>query len=62
MKFIDITEYGTNIKKSVATDKIKMLERIDYKSGDSATIVSFINETEIHVKESVETVKQLLSS
>lgn len=61
MKFIDITEYGTDIKKSVAIDKIKVLEKINYNWGDSATIIYFTDETEIHVKETVETIKQLLS-
>jgi len=61
MKFIDVTEYGTNVQKSVAIDKIKTLEKINYTSGESATIICFIDGTEIHVKEAVDSVKALLS-
>ncbi len=61
MKIIDLTEHGTAIKKSIVADKIKTLERIDYNSGESATIICFVDETEIHVKETVEIIKSLLS-
>lgn len=61
MEFIEVTEHGTEIKKSLVKDKIKMLEHIDFKNGQKATIISFIDGTEIFVKESLARVKSLLS-
>lgn len=38
-----------------------MLEHIDFNNGQKATIISFIDGTEIMVKESLARVKSLLS-
>lgn len=62
MKFIDVTESGSNMRKSVNADKIKMLESITYSSGLVVTVITFIdNSQDLHVLESVGSIKQQLS-
>ena len=61
MKFIDLTESGSNIKKTVMIDKIKSFESLTYTTGQVVTIITFIDGTEIHVLQSINTVKGLIS-
>jgi hypothetical protein len=51
MKFIDVTENGSNLIKTIATDKIKSLETINLNTGGSVTLILFVNKTELCVNE-----------
>lgn len=63
MKLIDLTENGSNIKKSIVVDKIKSFEPLIYKTnGIKVTVIMFTDGTEIHVDETVSRIKELLSS
>jgi hypothetical protein len=61
MKFIEVSEYGSNIIKSIVIDKIKTLETIKYNNGDYATIIYFIDSTELHVNNKLIDLKELLT-
>lgn len=61
MKFIDVEENGSNIKKTIVADKIKSLESLTYNTGVTVTVILFIDNTELHVNESISTLKVLLS-
>ncbi|OWP86667.1 hypothetical protein BWK60_07755 [Flavobacterium covae] len=61
MKFIDVVENGTNVLKSIAVDKIKSLESLTYNNGTEVTVILFTDNTEIHVNDSVNSIKTQLS-
>ncbi len=52
MKFIDVTENGSNKIKTIATDKIKTLESFQFKSGIDGCIIYFTDKTELWVNQS----------
>lgn len=53
MKFIDVIENGSNIRKSISADKIKSLESLTHNNGTTVTVILFIDNTDLHVKESI---------
>ena len=61
MKFIELTENGSDRIKSIAIDKIKSLESLKYHSGTIVTIVTFIDGTELHAKEPISVIKSRLN-
>lgn len=62
MKFIDVTESGSNLKKAVNADKIKTLESLTYRTGQEVTVITFIdNSPELHALESMASIRQQLS-
>jgi hypothetical protein len=60
MKFIDVTENGSNTIKTIATDKIKSLESFQFKSGIDGCIISFTDKTELWVNQSKTEIIQLV--
>ena len=52
MKFIDVTENGSNLIKTIATDKIKSLESFAFKDGTDGCIISFTDKSELWVNQS----------
>jgi hypothetical protein len=60
MKFIDVTENGSNLIKTIATDKIKTLESFIFKDGTDGCIISFTDKTELWVNQSKSTIMSLI--
>lgn len=60
MKFIDVTENGSNLIKSIATDKIKSLESFTFKDGTDGCIIEFVDNTEMWVNQSKSLVIKLV--
>ncbi len=60
MKFIDITENGSNLIKTIATDKIKSLESFTFKDGINGCIISFTDKTELWANQSKSVILTLI--
>lgn len=60
MKFIDVTENGSNLIKTIATDKIKSLESFTFKDGTNGCIISFVDKTELWVNQSKRAIISLI--
>jgi hypothetical protein len=61
MNTIDVIEFGTNIPKSILVHNIKMIESMIYKSGETVTVISFIDDSEIHVTQPLALIKKLIN-
>jgi hypothetical protein len=60
-KLISVTENGSKKKVSIMIDKILRVEPLTYNSGETVTIISYINDTAIHVSEDYNTVIDLIN-
>jgi hypothetical protein len=60
MKFIDVSENGSNLIKTIATDKIKSLESFTFKDETDGCIISLIDKTELWVNESKSVIINLI--
>ena len=56
MKFIDVTENGSNNTKTVVVDKIKTLESFTYKDGTNGCVIHFVDKSELWANDSKETI------
>ena len=61
-KLISLTENGSNRILSIMIDKILHIEPLTYNDGIKVTIITYINDDSVHVKESYETVEKLIQT
>ena len=50
---LHVTEYGSNRKLTILSDKILHLEKLSYRDGTTVTVITFINDKTVHVLESL---------
>ena len=60
-KLINVTENGSNRKVSIMLDKILTVEPLTYNSGETVTVITYINNTQIHVIEAYTLVQTLIN-
>lgn len=61
MKFINLTEYGSKIVKTVSVDKINFFQEMTLKkTNEVVTLITFINKTDMTVYESKVEISKLI--
>lgn len=60
-KLITVTENGSRKKLSIMIDKVLHIEPLIYNSGETVTVITYINKEMVHVSESYSDVKDLIN-
>ena len=61
MKTITVTEQGTEEAHKLVVSNIKKFYSLTYNSGETVTIIDFVDGTEIHAKNPIEEVEKLIN-
>lgn len=62
MKTITVTEFGSGVKKCLIASNIKFFEVLKYNTGETITLITFINDTNIHAIETYREIDLLINN